>query len=74
MKNKPLLLTTKQFPNLEITKVTFTNYPEPCSVCNLHQCETDLPHTFHFTIASTIAKSIDEAFSKYFNKKPPDVS
>ena len=77
MQNKVPILKAKQLafkrtPKLEVSKVSITNFPEPCSVCNLPQCEIDDRHTFHFMIASTITRSINEAFSKY-DRKPPDV-
>ena len=66
---QPNALTTDSSSKMSISNVVSTNYPEPCSLCKLNQCETDDPHTIYFTVF----KSLDEAFAKY-NKKPPDVS
>ena len=71
--SEPKQIVLKPSKELKVSQMMLTNFPEPCSVCNLNQCEKDARHTFHFTIANTIDKSIIEAFAK-FNKKPPDVS
>ena len=71
--HEPKQIALKPSKELKVSQVMSTYFPDPCSVCNLHQCETDARHTFHYTIAKTIDKSITEAFAKC-NKKPPDIN
>ena len=52
---------------LKITNVEFSNFPEACPVCHLHQCEQDFRHTIYWTVFETL----EECLAKP-EKKPPD--
>ena len=49
---------------LNFSPTVFTNFPDAFSVCELHQCETDLGHSLDFAITksleNTFAKAIEE--------------
>ena len=52
---------------LRISNVEFTNFPEACPVCQLHQCELDFRHTIHMTVYKTLEETLAN-----IEKKPPD--
>ena len=64
-----LILPVKRDPKSCLTQLstattTFTNYPEPCSVCHKFQCQNDVQHT----LVNTLSNSIFEAFENAFDK------
>ena len=72
--NKMVPKSIKNIPKLSIqplktSSVVFTNYPEPCALCNLQQCGADLAHSLYFISI----RCIDEVFDKRCKKKDPDV-
>ena len=71
--SEPKQIVFNPTKELKVSQMVLTNFPEPCSVCNLNECERDARHTFQSTIANTIDISIGEALAK-FKKKPPDIS
>ena len=53
--------------NIKISNVKITNFPEPCAVCQLHQCELDFRHSIYFAVYETLEDSLAK-----LKKKPPD--
>ena len=55
-------------PNLT-SSTTFTNFPQPCSVCEKNECHYNMSHQITFSISGAITKVFSEAFKEM---KPPD--
>ena len=64
----PTLTQNPRHPNLT-SSTTFTSFPQPCTVCEMNQCQYNLSHLVSFNISGTMSKVFDE-FQK--EKKPPD--
>ena len=47
-----------------------TSYPEPCSVCKLHQCRMDEQHQMVYSVSDLFDKVLDKHFGP--EKEPPD--
>ena len=58
-------------PKLSKSPVMFTNDPNPCGACDLHQCQFDFLHKCTFAFSNVVDKVMDEAF--YKKPVPPDV-
>jgi hypothetical protein len=41
-----------------------TSYPDPCSVCSLHQCQMDLTHSIVYTVDRSVTKTMNAIFEK----------
>ena len=41
-----------------------TSYPEPCSVCSLHQCQMDITHVIVYAVDRSVTKTMDAVFEK----------
>ena len=59
----PNLTPNPKHPNLS-SSTSFTNYPEPCTICDKNQCQYNLNHLVSFTISG--------ATEDNYAKKPPD--
>ena len=79
--NFPDFPEVRRKPNLT-TSTSFTNFPEPCQVCKLNQCQFDLTHQLSLAISGAVDKAfyelnsagaLDQVFSKFNCKiEPPD--
>ena len=49
---------------LSVSLTQQTNYPDPCTVCKLHQCQMDIPHNIAYTVSDSVCKAMEEAFEK----------
>ena len=55
--NLPVL--TNRRTNLT-TSTSYTNFPQPCQVCNLNQCQFDMAHQLSFAISEAVDKAFKE--------------
>ena len=62
------LTAYSRHPNLT-SSTFFTNFPEPCSVCQKNECHYNMSHQISYIIGGAITKGFTEAFKE---KKPPD--
>ena len=62
------LVANPKYPNLT-SSTSFTNFPEPCSVCQENECSYNMSHQLSFSICGAMDKAFAEAFN---TKKPPD--
>ena len=64
------LVANPKHPNLT-SSTSFTNFPEPCSVCQENECSYNMSHQLSFKFS--ICGAMDKVFAETFKtKKPPD--
>ena len=61
-------------PQLTKSLISHTSYPEPCIVCEKHQCEWDILHAMSYPIIEAINSKFDSVEQSLFNyfETPPD--
>ena len=65
--NKPILKlddVKPKKPRLLLSLPQQTSYPEPYSVCSLHQCQMDLTHSIVYAVDRSLTKTMDAVFEK----------
>ena len=51
-------------PTLSNSAVTVTNHPDPCLLCNKHQCVYDYNHEVYFTVKAACEEKLDQIWKQ----------
>ena len=54
-------------PKLSISPSCLTNYPEPCNVCNQHQCSYNFNHGLIFSLNESLGESLNAILQESFS-------
>ena len=62
------LTTNPKHPYLT-SSTSFTSFPEPCSVCDMHECHYNMNHQISYSISGAFTNAFSDVLKE---KKPPD--
>ena len=57
-KPKNIEIVPIRTPELAKSLVSFTNYPDPCTICQLYQCSYNFNHDLVFSLSAALEESL----------------